>query len=265
MVKSPPVARIYGIIPARWGSTRFPGKPLHLLAGKPLIQHVWERCGEASRLARILIATDDLRIAETARAFGAQVELTASEHPSGTDRLAEVAERFPDATHILNVQGDEPTVPGVLLDALCAALTSDGAPEMVTAATPLQDVAEAANPHCVKVVLAANGDALYFSRSPIPYPGFAGGAQPLPLYRHQGLYGYTRDFLRRFVAWPQGVLERTERLEQLRALENGARIRVVITGHESLGVDTPADLAPAEAALLARALNHFPTPLLTPS
>ncbi len=196
MVESAPVARIYGIIPARWGSTRFPGKALHLIAGKPLIQHVWERCGEASALEEVIVATDDERIAVAVRDFGGRVELTSADHPSGTDRLAEVAARLPDATHFINVQGDEPTVPAALIDRIARVLADDPFLEMATAATRLSEVDDFANPNVVKVVLAANGDALYFSRSPIPFTGFLHPIAGVPIYGHHGIYGYSRDFLR---------------------------------------------------------------------
>jgi 3-deoxy-manno-octulosonate cytidylyltransferase (CMP-KDO synthetase) len=249
------VARIYGIIPARLGSTRFPGKALHPIAGKPLIQHVWERCRETSALEEVIVATDDERIAATVRDFGGRVELTSAEHPSGTDRLAEVAGRLPDATHFINVQGDEPTVPAQLIDRLALALADDPGLEMVTAAALLQDPADFENPNVVKVVLAANGDALYFSRSAIPFTGFLHSVAGVPIYGHHGIYGYSREFLRKFVAWPPSALEKAERLEQLRALENGVRIRVLITEHAALGVDSPDDVAAAESALALLSLN----------
>jgi len=224
------------IIPARYGSTRFPGKPLHLIAGKPLVQHVWERCLQARLADGVVIATDDERIASAARSFGAAVAMTRDDHPSGTDRLAEVAGQRPEATHFLNVQGDEPLIQPALLDALMAALRDDPALPMITAASPLHDDVGADNPNIVKVVLSTAGNALYFSRSRIPH---ARNPPALPYYRHLGLYGYSREFLLRFVAWPPSPLETTESLEQLRALENGARLRVVLTTDESSGVDTP--------------------------
>ncbi len=241
---------VLALIPARWGATRFPGKPLHPIAGKPLVQHVWERARRASRLtAGVFIATDDERIAAAANGFGARAILTRPEHPSGTDRIAEAAARLAAGggvtfSHVLNVQGDEPLVDPALLDRLAGALLDDPALPMVTAACPLHDAADLLNPNCVKVVLARNGDALYFSRAAIPHP--LPGAPAAPCYRHQGVYGYRRDFLERFVAWEPSPLERAERLEQLRALENGARIRVVVTPHESLGVDVPEDVARVE-------------------
>lgn len=243
------MAIVYGILPARWGSTRFPGKPLHLIAGKPLIQHAWECARRCQRLARVLVATDDERIASAARAFGAEVEMTSHTHPTGTDRLAEVAQRHPDATHFVNIQGDEPRIAPELVDLLVAAMEADPHLPMATSATPLPDASELANPNCVKVVLDRTGHALYFSRAAIPYPGFAAAGAPLPLYRHQGLYGYTREFLLRFVSWPPSPLEQIEKLEQLRALENGAKLRVIVTDYDSAGIDTPEDAARLEAAL----------------
>lgn len=244
---------VLALIPARWGATRFPGKPLHLIAGKPLVQHVWERARLASRLAAgVFIATDDERIAAAAAGFGARAVMTRPDHPSGTDRIAEAAAVLAaeglDFTHVLNVQGDEPLIDPALLDRLAGALLDDPALPMVTAACPLSDPADRLNPNCVKVVLARNGDALYFSRAAIPHP--LPGSPVAPLLRHQGVYGYRRDFLETFVTWEPSPLERAERLEQLRALENGARIRVVVTPRESLGVDAPKDVARVEAALL---------------
>jgi 3-deoxy-manno-octulosonate cytidylyltransferase (CMP-KDO synthetase) len=237
------------IIPARYASTRFPGKPLHRIAGKPLVQHVWERCRQVSLASAVVIATDDDRIAEAARGFGAEVAMTRSDHPSGTDRLAEVAAQRPEATHFLNVQGDEPLINPNLLDTMIATLRDTPGLPMITAASPLAEGPEIDNPNIVKVVLTTNGDALYFSRSRIPFPR---NPPALPCHRHLGVYGYSRDFLVRFVAWPPSPLEITESLEQLRALENGARLRVILTTDESPGVDTP-EQAHAVELLLARA------------
>lgn len=234
------------VIPARYASTRFPGKPLHLIAGKPLVRHVWERCRRAGLASGVVIATDDERIAEAARGFGAEVAMTRSDHPSGTDRLAEVAGQRPDATHFLNVQGDEPLVNPGLLDTMIAALRDTPGLPMITAASPLAEGPEIENPNIVKVVLTTTGDALYFSRSRIPY---ARNPPALPCHRHLGVYGYSRDFLLRFVTWQPSPLETTESLEQLRALENGARLRVVITTDESPGVDTPEQALEVERRL----------------
>ena len=245
---------VLALIPARWGASRFPGKPLHPIAGKPLVQHVWARARAAVRLtAGVFIATDDARIAAAAAGFGARAVLTRPEHPSGTDRVAEAAATLAAEgvafSHVLNVQGDEPLINPALLDQLAGALLDDPTLPMVTAACPLRDAADLRNPNCVKVVLARHGDALYFSRAAIPHP--LPGAPPatVPFLRHQGVYGYRRDFLATFVGWEPSPLERAERLEQLRALENGARIRVIVSEHESLGVDTPEDVARVEASL----------------
>ncbi len=245
------MGKIVGIIPARWGSTRFPGKSLHPVAGKPLIQQVWERARKASRLDRVIVATDDMRIAEAAFGFGAEVAMTSDHHTSGTDRVAQVAARLErDVTHCINIQGDEPTIPPKLIDRLAEALRRDRTLEMVTAANALTDPEEAKNPNCVKVVLAKDGHALYFSRSVIPHPfGSAADLSTVPYYRHQGIYGYERRFLKKFVRWRQTAYEKAERLEQLRALEHGTRIRVLITGHLSLGVDTPEDVRKVEEQL----------------
>ena len=244
---------VLALIPARWGATRFPGKPLHPIAGKPLVQHVWEQARRASRLtAGVFIATDDERIAAAAAGFGARAILTRPEHLSGTDRVAEAAATLAAGGvaffHVLNVQGDEPLICPDLLDQLADALLGDPTLPMVTAACPLRDPADLLNPNCVKVVLARNGDALYFSRAAIPHP-LPGALATAPFLRHQGVYGYRRDFLATFVGWEPSPLERAERLEQLRALENGARIRVIVSEHESLGVDTPEDVARVEASL----------------
>jgi len=226
------------VIPARWGSTRFPGKMLHPIAGKPLLRHVWERCLLAKGIPRVLIATDDKRIAEAAKGFGADVVMTSPRHPSGTDRIAEIASFFPDHDCILNVQGDEPLIRPDLIDQLAQTLKDHPDLPMVTAANPIEDEALLDDPNVVKAVLAGNGDALYFSRSRIPFPRTR-GVPGLQTLRHKGIYGYRREFLLRFVSWPPGILEQTEGLEQLRALENGARIRVLLTTDDSPGVDTP--------------------------
>ena len=233
------------IIPARWASTRFPGKPLAMLAGRPLVRHVWERCLRAKKISRVIVATDDMRIAEAAFDFGAEIALTSPKHPTGSDRLAEVAKKLSGVSIILNVQGDEPTISPRLIDRLVADMEKNPRAEMVTAATPFADAAAVANPNNVKVVTDRLGHALYFSRSAIPFDrDGAGLAKPL---HHLGIYGYRRAFLLRFVKWKPTPLEQAEKLEQLRALEMGARIRVVLTKDRSIGVDTPEDLAAAGA------------------
>ena len=233
------MSKAVGIIPARWGSTRFPGKALHLISGRPLLRHVWERCRRARTLDKLIVATDDFRIAEAAFDWGAQVAMTSPNHESGTDRIAEVAKKLKGFAHIINIQGDEPVVDPKLIDRLVRELQRDKKVEMITAAHPFENPGDAESPHQVKVVLDQNGNALYFSRAPIPFVRDA--TKGTQYFRHQGIYGYTRDLLLRFVRWKSSPLERAEALEQLRALENGVRIQVVMTGSGSPGVDTPED------------------------
>jgi 3-deoxy-manno-octulosonate cytidylyltransferase (CMP-KDO synthetase) len=258
------MSKALGIIPARWGSTRFPGKPLHPIAGRPLLQHVWEQCRRAKKLDHVIIATDDFRIAEAAFDWGAEVALTATHHSSGTDRIAEVAAKAKQFAHIVNIQGDEPMIDPKLIDRLVSELQRDRRLEMITAAHPFTDLREAESPHQVKVVLNQKGEALYFSRALIP-ASRSGGLQTavvdgrrlanprsLVLHlRHQGIYGYTRDLLLRFVRWKMSPLERAESLEQLRALENGVRIKVVMTESGSPGVDTPEDARMMERLMIS--------------
>ena len=247
--------RAAAVIPARWGSTRFPGKPLHPIAGKPLLQRVWERCLRAKTLRTVIVATDDMRIADAAFGWGAEVALTSSRHHSGTDRIAEVASKAKQFTHFLNIQGDEPLADPKLIDRLVREFEADRGLEMVTAAHPFAERSDVASPHQVKVVLDASKSALYFSRSPIPFVRPSGS--PATFLRHQGIYGYTRDLLLRFVRWKPSPLERAESLEQLRALENGVRIHVLVTKTGSPGVDTPEDAAALEQTL-ARAGRKGP-------
>ncbi|MCX6853526.1 MAG: 3-deoxy-manno-octulosonate cytidylyltransferase [Verrucomicrobia bacterium] len=223
-------------IPARWGSTRFPGKMLHLIAGKPLVQHTWERCQECLEVDDIVIATDNEKIVEAAAAFGAKAVLTSPDHPSGTDRIAQAAEMFPDHQFIINVQGDEPLISPALIDQLAIQLRQDSQIRMITAAAPILDEKQVSDPNVVKVVFDKHGDSLYFSRSALPFVRNASSG--ITHYRHLGIYGFQREFLLEFVAWPPSRLEMTESLEQLRALENGTRLRVVLTDELSPGVDT---------------------------
>ena len=234
------------IIPARWASTRFPGKPLFSLLGKPLVQHVWERSMRAKNVNTVIVATDDMRIADAAFAFGAEVALTSPKCVSGTDRCAEVAARLKATKHVINVQGDEPMVDPKLITRLATALGEDPLLPMVTAAVPFSEGESTSNPNAVKVVLNRQGNALYFSRSAIPFPR---NSAPFPYLRHIGIYGYSTKFLLQFVSWPAGKLETAESLEQLRALENGAQIRVLKTRTASVGVDTPEDARVAEKML----------------
>jgi 3-deoxy-manno-octulosonate cytidylyltransferase (CMP-KDO synthetase) len=242
--------RALAVIPARWASTRFPGKPLALLAGRPLLQHVVEAAVRSRAFERVVVATDDERIAEAVARFGGDVEWTAATHPSGTDRVAEVVARLPASAPdvVVNLQGDEPLIEPASLLALVQAF-AEAEVSMATLVRPLLDAAERSSPHVVKVVLDARGDALYFSRADIP---FARQAGDVPRLAHVGLYGYRASTLLRFARLPQGSLERAESLEQLRALEHGISIRCVLTKHRSIGVDTPEDLARAEKDLAER-------------
>ena len=243
------MARIVGIIPARWGSTRFPGKPLHAIAGKPLLRHVWDRCRRAKAIDSVIIATDDMRIAEAAFAWGAEVSLTNRHHASGTDRIAEVAAKLRGVSHVINVQGDEPLVDPKVINQLAKKMQRDPKIEMITAVHPFENPADAQSPHQVKAVFDRQNHALYFSRGPIPFA--RNPAAPAQYFRHQGIYGYRRELLLRFVRWKPSPLEKAEALEQLRALENGVNIHVVVTERGSPGVDTPDDARAVEHQLLA--------------
>ncbi|QQY07746.1 MAG: 3-deoxy-manno-octulosonate cytidylyltransferase [Candidatus Xiphinematobacter sp.] len=234
------------IIPARWASTRFPGKPLCLLAGKPVLEHVWERCCRCMHKENVFIATDDERIFQAAKLFGAQVIRTAHTHLTGTDRVAEVATRLPGATHIINVQGDEAILDPHLLHRFVQILNGSSRLKMVTAAAPFPKWADPTNPHMVKVVVNSQGCALYFSRSAIP---FAQSEDYPHRLLHIGVYGFEKAFLLKFVSWKPSPLEQWEKLEQLRALENGIRIQVLLTERASISVDTPSDIKKAEAIL----------------
>jgi 3-deoxy-manno-octulosonate cytidylyltransferase (CMP-KDO synthetase) len=229
-----------GIIPARYASTRLPGKALAELGGHPLVRWVWEAARRCDALDEVLIATDDERIAGAVRGFGGKAVMTRADHPSGTDRLAEAAGTL-DADVIVNIQGDEPFLDPATIAAVVRPLLDDPDLPMSTACVRARDEAEAADPNVVKVVVAGSGDALYFSRLPVPY--YRDPQAGPPVYRlHLGLYAYRRDFLMRFASWAPTPLERVEALEQLRALEHGARIRVVEVTERALGVDTPEDL-----------------------
>jgi 3-deoxy-manno-octulosonate cytidylyltransferase (CMP-KDO synthetase) len=242
------------IIPARFHSTRLPGKALALIGGQPMVWHVAQRTRRARGLARVIVATDDARIAAAIAASGAEAVLTRAEHPSGTDRLAEVAERL-DASIVVNVQGDLPLLDPAMVELLVARLTAEPALPMATLASPLHDEDEWRSPHVVKVVAGADGRALYFSRSPIPHDRDGSRAPGEPLgWRHIGMYAYRRDVLLRLATLPPSPLENRERLEQLRALENGIAIGVVVWAATEplIEVDTPADLERARAAMDGR-------------
>jgi 3-deoxy-manno-octulosonate cytidylyltransferase (CMP-KDO synthetase) len=238
-------AEIVGVIPARFFSTRLPGKALVEIEGVPMVVRVWRQTARARALSRVVVATDDERIARAVAAAGGEAMMTSPAHPSGTDRIAEVAAKVPAAIY-LNVQGDLPFINPDDLDALAVPMRADGDIAMATLATPIVDDEEWHNPNVVKVVCDARGDALYFSRAPIPWPR-EGAAPPAQARRHIGVYAYRRDFLLRFAELEPGVLEALEKLEQLRALERGFRIRVVASVAPSLEVDTAEDLTRARA------------------
>jgi 3-deoxy-manno-octulosonate cytidylyltransferase (CMP-KDO synthetase) len=260
-----------GVIPARYASSRFPGKPLAALCGRPLVHHVYERARRSKTLARVVVATDDLRIRDAVAAFGGEVELTAAHHPSGTDRVAEVAASL-SSELVVNIQGDEPLIEPAMIDEAVAPFFVEAGLVMGTVCRRLEAEDDCHSLHVVKVVRDCRGFALYFSRAPIPYhrnpkseirnpkPGVADlalerkdpgprtvdpGPQPL-YYKHIGLYVYRRDFLLELARLPPTPLEEAEQLEQLRALEYGYPIRVVETKYDSIGVDTPEDLARIE-------------------
>ncbi len=242
------------IIPARYGASRFPGKPLALLAGKPLVCHVVERAMRAGGIDLVAVATDDERIARAAESCGARAVMTGDAR-TGTDRVAEAARRLdPRPEVVVNLQGDEPLIEAGAIEALVAVM-DDPAVEMATLARPLGE-GELDRPQVVKVVCAANGDALYFSRAPIPHRR-AGGASPLAR-AHVGIYAFREPFLQTFAALEPGRLEQEEALEQLRALERGHRIRVVETRYGGFGVDTPEDLERACAFLAGREKGKDP-------
>jgi 3-deoxy-manno-octulosonate cytidylyltransferase (CMP-KDO synthetase) len=240
---------IIAVIPARYASTRFPGKPLALIKGRPMIQWVYERTKGSSLLGRVIVATDDERILRTVRDFGGDAMMTSPSHATGTDRIAEVA-RTLTCDIVVNVQGDEPLMQAAMIDEAVRPLVDDPTIPMGTLAKRITDRREAVDPNVVKVVFDEKGFVLYFSRAPIPWDRdrWAGTGSPgdLPIdgmhYKHIGLYVYRRDFLLAFASMPQSRLETVEKLEQLRALERGHRIKVVVTEQESFGVDIPDDL-----------------------
>jgi 3-deoxy-manno-octulosonate cytidylyltransferase (CMP-KDO synthetase) len=239
MVRSSVPRKILGVIPARFSSTRFPGKVLAQIAGKSMLQHVHQRASLSTYLTSVLIATDDDRVYSAARNFGARVRMTRTDHLSGTDRVAEVASAE-DAEIIVNIQGDEPLIDPAAIDAAILPMVHEPELVMGTLKKRIEDPREIGDPNVVKVVTDSTGDAIYFSRCAIPFERER--SSNTPYFKHIGLYVYSRDFLLAYSALPVGPLETAERLEQLRALENGYRIRVVETEYESLGVDTPEDL-----------------------
>lgn len=248
------------VIPARYASVRLPGKALLEIAGKPMIAHVYERVAQCRALSRVIVATDDERIARPIRALGGEVAMTRADHASGTDRVAEVAEKL-EADVIINVQGDEPLFKPQMIDDALAPFHADPHLRFGTLRARIREQDDIFDPNCVKVVVDQHDYALYFSRAPIPFarglmslygqrPELGGlpGEQPT-FYKHLGLYVYRRDFLLEFTRWPVGRLERAERLEQLRALEHGVRIACPLTEHETISVDTASDLVRVKAIM----------------
>ncbi|HUJ11994.1 MAG TPA: 3-deoxy-manno-octulosonate cytidylyltransferase [Verrucomicrobiae bacterium] len=281
--------RTLAVIPARYGAQRFPGKPLAMIAGKPLVQRVYEQAAKAKRLDKVIVATEDTRILEAVEAFGGDAMLTSPDCATGTDRVAEVARSY-ECELVVNIQGDEPLMRPEMIDQLVQGMMADGSCVMGTLARTINVVEQLTNPNVVKVVIGANGNALYFSRSPVPYVRDAGVVAAVPaamgknmppgtaattkttdngglynaagasmdlaaalrlatFYKHLGIYAYRRDFLLKFVGLPQSALEKTEKLEQLRALENGFAIKVFVTPYDSIGVDRPEDIELVEEIL----------------
>lgn len=242
---------VVAVIPARYAATRFPGKVLAPLHGKPVVQHVWERVRQARGVSRVVVATDDERVMTAVRGFGGEVVMTPAALPSGTDRVARAVQGIPPpnsagpaAQVVINVQGDEPLIHPAMVGQLAELMTAHSDIPMATLKHPLADPRDAANPNVVKVVTDADGWALYFSRAAIPHARHAG--QGPGWFKHLGMYAYQRAFLETLVAWPPSPLERAEGLEQLRVLEHGARILVLTTPHDTIGVDTPEDLVRVE-------------------
>ena len=235
-----------GIIPARYGSTRFEGKLLADFCGKTVIQHTWEKAKKSNSIEDLIIATDDKRIYNVDKGFGANVVYTSTAHKSGADRLTEVAASI-DAKVIVNIQADEPLLHPSMIDDVAGAILKDSALVMTTLCHKIKNVAEIQDSNVVKVVFDRNGFALYFSRSPIPYErmGSDDKLQVIDYYKHIGIYAYAKDFLFAFKSLPQSRLEKTEKLEQLRVIENGYRIKVIETKFDTVGIDTPEDLEKA--------------------
>jgi 3-deoxy-manno-octulosonate cytidylyltransferase (CMP-KDO synthetase) len=234
---------VLAVIPARYASSRFPGKPLANIQGKPMIQHVWDRAMAVEGIHKVVIATDDARIAEAVSGFGGEVQMTSPHHPSGTDRIWEVAQAEPAYGLVLNLQGDEPFVDTQALNRLIAAMSANSQAAIYTLVTPVRDPQEWHNPNAVKAVLTQNGRALYFSRASIPYHrDTANTDYGDRAYRHLGVYLYRREALEAFTQIAPSPLETLEKLEQLRALENDMPIFAMVTDYAPLGVDTPEDL-----------------------
>ena len=235
-----------GVIPARFGSTRFPAKVLVNIGGKPLIRHVWEKASLCRELDEVLIACDHEDIFKAAQHFKARVVMTDPKHPSGSDRIAEAVKDL-NVDIVVNIQGDEPFIDSRTIDALTVLLKQDAKTMVGTVIKEITDDADFLNPNVVKCVVDNQGNALYFSRSPIPYHRNKNVSMGTKNYKHLGLYAYRKDFLMQYKDWPKGVLESIEELEQLRMLERGVRIKTTVTSFESIAVDTPQDLQKAQA------------------
>lgn len=243
---------VIAVIPARYASTRLPGKPLAQIAGRPLVQHVVERVRGAQNLARVLVATDDERIQKAVRAFGGEAILTRADHRSGTDRVAEVAAHVP-AEIYLNIQGDEPLLDPATIDTVVSAMFEDDSVQIATPCSAIRQQNDIMDPHVTKVVRDFDGNALYFSHAPIPWVRDRDQNLVVQHWKHIGLYAFRRDALLEFPTLPPGELERVEQLEQLRWLENGFRIRVVETEYDAVSVDVPEDIARVEQLLRPKA------------
>lgn len=240
--------KVIGIIPARYDSTRFPGKPLVSIMGKPLIQRTWENAKKCTAFDDLIIATDDARIKDVAEAFGAKVVMTSPDHHTGTDRLAEVAKDIP-AHIVVNIQGDEPCLETKVMESVVEALQSDAGSVMSTAAIPITSEEMARNPSVVKCVLDKSGHALYFSRGLIPHTRDQKYHKEIQYYHHLGIYGFRKEFLLHYNKLEKTPLQMIEDLEQLKVLEHGYRIKVAIVNSKSIGVDTPEDIKKVEELL----------------
>lgn len=236
------------VIPARYAATRLPGKPLVPLAGKPMIQRVWERARQAQSVSRVIVATDDERVMKAVAAFGGEARMTRPDHRSGTERIAEIAAQL-EAEVFVNAQGDEPLLEPGAVDAAVAALAEDPGVSVATIATPIRSASDIVDPHTVKVVVDFEDNALYFSRAPIPWVRDDEHRVHARHLKHLGLYVFRRSALLEFPTLPQGELERAEQLEQLRWLENGWKIRVAEVPYDSVSVDVPEDVARVERLL----------------
>ncbi|MDP8212034.1 MAG: 3-deoxy-manno-octulosonate cytidylyltransferase [Candidatus Zapsychrus exili] len=240
--------KVIGIIPARWGSTRFEGKVLASIASKPMIEHVWSRSLKSKVLSEVIIACDDKKVFDTAISFGAKAVMTSKDHNTGTDRIAEAVENL-DADIVVNIQADEPLIDCSIIDNLAQALIGDELASISTAIKEIENKEDLVNKNVVKVVIDNSGYALYFSRSLIPFNRVGEQIKDVTYYKHLGIYAYRKDFILKFKSLPQTSLEQTEKLEQLRAIEAGYKIKTVLTDIETIGVDTKEDLEIVEGIL----------------